>query len=384
MVDIHKLPDGTETYFCDFCEDNFSQKKVAETHQNECEHLLVQSNLTSDYLAFTNNSKLKLSDGFGRNGKQVRVEHINKISISKMYKHIIVNDNDETEKVDRIIMSIEFARKSSSWVTIGRFKGKFGPNQYDDLLTIKELLEGKASDIIKQKEDSKDYKGALRLCQLLNLKKDVKRLTKIIAIEYENNNEYEKAIKNYDETGLSADANRLRMMIAKDFEESERYEEAFEIYKELGEESYTIAINRLRQKAHELMETDKQKAIIIYESIGEDTDRVNSKKIEASLREDALDYDSAIDIWEELGLIQEAARVRKMQADMGSVKVAQSVIQGDQITNTEVKDSVINKSNISPARDDKFAKLERLADMKEKGLIDDDEFKQMKKEILGK
>ena len=98
MVDIHKLPDGTETYFCDFCEDNFSQKKVAETHQNECEHLLVQSNLTSDYLAFTNNSKLKLSDGFGGNGKQVRVEHINKISISKMYKHIIVNDNDETEK----------------------------------------------------------------------------------------------------------------------------------------------------------------------------------------------------------------------------------------------------------------------------------------------
>jgi hypothetical protein len=45
---------------------------------------------------------------------------------------------------------------------------------------------------------------------------------------------------------------------------------------------------------------------------------------------------------------------------------------------------VINKSNIGTGGDDKFAKLEKLTVMKEKGLIDDDEFKQMKKEILGK
>ena len=39
---------------------------------------------------------------------------------------------------------------------------------------------------------------------------------------------------------------------------------------------------------------------------------------------------------------------------------------------------------ISASRDgfDKFTKLERLAEMKREGLIDDDEFKQMKKEIM--
>jgi len=42
--------------------------------------------------------------------------------------------------------------------------------------------------------------------------------------------------------------------------------------------------------------------------------------------------------------------------------------------------------NLSPSAggDDKFARLEKLTEMKKEGLIDDAEFKQMKKEILGK
>ena len=99
-------------------------------------------------------------------------------------------------------------------------------------------------------------------------------------------------------------------------------------------------------------------------------------------REKAKDYEAAIQIWESLGEIKEAARVRELQAEMGSVQVAQSIVQGDQIT--EIKDSVVSKSNIGTSPDDKFARLERLTEMKEKGPIDDDEFKQMKKEILGK
>jgi len=101
-------------------------------------------------------------------------------------------------------------------------------------------------------------------------------------------------------------------------------------------------------------------------------------------REKAKDYEAAIQIWESLGEIKEAARVRELQAEMGSVKVAQSVVQGDQITKTEIKDSVINRSNVGAGGDDKFARLEKLTKMKKEGLIDDDEFKQMKKEILGK
>jgi len=110
-----------------------------------------------------------------------------------------------------------------------------------------------------------------------------------------------------------------------------------------------------------------------------------SRKIEnIRLREKALDYDSAIDMWEKLDYIEEAARVRTLQAEMGSVKVTQKVVHGDEVSKTEIRDSVVSKSNIGSGIDDKFARLERLAEMKEKGLIDEDEFKQMKKEILGK
>jgi len=105
-------------------------------------------------------------------------------------------------------------------------------------------------------------------------------------------------------------------------------------------------------------------------------------KRRAKEREQARDYDTAIQIWEELGEIKEAARIRKLKAEQGAVKVAQSVVQGDQIT--EIKDSVLNRSNIGSSGDDKVAKLEKIANLKDKGIIDGDEFKQMKKEILGK
>ena len=102
----------------------------------------------------------------------------------------------------------------------------------------------------------------------------------------------------------------------------------------------------------------------------------------ANERERALDYDSAIDIWEELGQIDQAARVRKLKANLAAPK---TVIHGDYVDDrdTIVNDSVVNKSNIGGGSS-KMQKLEKLNNMREKGLIDDGEFKQMKKDILGK
>jgi len=105
---------------------------------------------------------------------------------------------------------------------------------------------------------------------------------------------------------------------------------------------------------------------------------------EARIREEALDYDAAIEMWESLGNIKQAARIRKLKTMQKSVKVAQKVVKGNEVTKTEIKDSVLNRSNIGSTGDDKFTKLKELTEMKEKGFIDDDEFKQMKKEILSK
>ena len=63
------------------------------------------------------------------------------------------------------------------------------------------------------------------------------------------------------------------------------------------------------------------------------------------------------------------------------VEVNQQVVQGDNIT--EIKDSVLNRSNVGGGSS-KMQELKDLTEMKKEGLIDDDEYKQMKKEILGK
>jgi len=107
--------------------------------------------------------------------------------------------------------------------------------------------------------------------------------------------------------------------------------------------------------------------------------------MKAQKLERLLKYDAAIRIWEEyLGKPEEATRVRKLKAEQGAVKVTQKVVHGDEVTKTEIKDSVVSKSNIGSGGDDKFTKLKELKEMLSEGLIDEDEFKQMKKEILGK
>ena len=101
----------------------------------------------------------------------------------------------------------------------------------------------------------------------------------------------------------------------------------------------------------------------------------------ARYREKVLDYEKAIEIYEQINMHKEAARVRKIVAEQK--KVEQTVVQGDQITKTEIKDSVINRSNVGGGTS-KMQELKDLTEMKKEGLIDDAEFKQMKKEILEK
>ena len=96
------------------------------------------------------------------------------------------------------------------------------------------------------------------------------------------------------------------------------------------------------------------------------------------------DFDGAIDYYKIINSEDDIIRLRKQKSN--KVKVDQTVVHGDYVDDrdTIVKDSVINRSNIGAGSDDKIAKLEKIAEMKKEGLIDDDEFKQMKKEILGK
>ena len=58
------------------------------------------------------------------------------------------------------------------------------------------------------------------------------------------------------------------------------------------------------------------------------------------------------------------------------------MVHGDEITKTDIRDSVISKSSIGAGGDDKFAKLKELKEMFDSGFISKEEMKEMKKEIL--
>ena len=98
--------------------------------------------------------------------------------------------------------------------------------------------------------------------------------------------------------------------------------------------------------------------------------------------EKTLDFDEAARIYDWLGMDGDLIRVRKLKAEMGSVKVAQKVVHGDEVSQTEIKDSVLNRSNVGGGTS-KMQELEKLTEMKEKGLIDDNDYEKMKREIIG-
>ena len=108
--------------------------------------------------------------------------------------------------------------------------------------------------------------------------------------------------------------------------------------------------------------------------------------LNAKKREEYYDYDGAIEIYEKLIMPEEAARIRKLKIEENTVKVDQTVVQGDYIDDrdTIVKDSVINRSNVGTGGKSKVEEIKEIKELLDSGAIDDGEFNQMKKEILGK
>ena len=96
-------------------------------------------------------------------------------------------------------------------------------------------------------------------------------------------------------------------------------------------------------------------------------------------------YEKAASTYLAGGLLEDVERVRELVAKKGRVNIDQTIVKGDYVDDrdTIIKDSVLNRSNVGGSSS-KMQELKELTEMKEKGLIDDDEFTQMKKEILGK
>jgi hypothetical protein len=136
---------------------------------------------------------------------------------------------------------------------------------------------------------------------------------------------------------------------------------------------------------NEKIEADRElrkREMEVFANIHRKKEKIENLKKKAIEREEALDYNAAIQIWEKLGKIKEAARVRRLKTEQKSVRVAQKVVKGNEINRTEIKDSVLNRSNVGGGSS-KMKELRELKEMFDSGFISKEEMENMKKEILG-
>ncbi len=212
--------------------------------------------------------------------------------------------------------------------------------------------------------------------------------------------------KNFKETGfketdeernirkkISIEGKRLRKIADEAVSKGglDNYQEALKIYGEWAYRNYFGGIEntgklildvkiKIAKEYEKLL--DYNKAIETYKDAELPDEVIRVKKLVGDDKVKHLDYDKAIEIYESIGDKESAKSARKLKAEQSSVKVAQKVVHGDDITKTEIKDSVVSKSNIGSGGDDKVAKLEKIGNMKKEGLITDEEYEKMKKEII--
>ena len=98
--------------------------------------------------------------------------------------------------------------------------------------------------------------------------------------------------------------------------------------------------------------------------------------------EKLLEFDKAAEVYKNWGTENDVIRVRKLKAEQGAVKVTQKVVHGDEVT--EIKDSVLNRSNVGSGGKSKAEELREAKALLDEGLINEDDYEKMKKEILGK
>jgi hypothetical protein len=94
-------------------------------------------------------------------------------------------------------------------------------------------------------------------------------------------------------------------------------------------------------------------------------------------------YDKGEEFYNCYDMLEEAAAMRRAKAEMAAPRTE---VHGDYIDDrdTIVKDSVVSKSSIGSSGKSKSEELRDAKALLDDGIIDDAEFQQMKKEILGK
>ena len=111
--------------------------------------------------------------------------------------------------------------------------------------------------------------------------------------------------------------------------------------------------------------------------------KIPPKKVGSALEKLEL-YGDAEEWYTSNSLLDKAADMRRKKADMGAAKISQKIVHGDEVTKTEIKDSVLNRSIVGGGGSSKMQELKELKEMFDSDFISEEEMEKMKKEILEK
>tara|TARA_B100001971_G_C18251510_1_gene578601 strand:+ start:1492 stop:2478 length:987 start_codon:yes stop_codon:yes gene_type:complete len=109
-------------------------------------------------------------------------------------------------------------------------------------------------------------------------------------------------------------------------------------------------------------------------------DQIPPKDVGSGLEKLEL-YDDAEEWYTSASMLEKAADMRRKKADMGAAKISQKIVHGDEVTKTEIKDSVLNRSTVGGSSS-KMQELKELKEMFDSGFISKDEMEDMKREIM--
>ena len=169
---------------------------------------------------------------------------------------------------------------------------------------------------------------------------------------------------------------------ARDYEKYRQFDAATRIWSKLGEEREVERVAGL--KAEYLCVVLKRKIKDLTKQ-GADCTQLEEQlvMIETTLEGSATNLSSVDMEGEEVALTVEDSTITPSPDIDLEEHTGENLKEIEEEEHTIVKDSVVNQINADAGEDDKFDKLKELIEMKEKGLIDDDEFKQMMMDIMG-
>ena len=110
-------------------------------------------------------------------------------------------------------------------------------------------------------------------------------------------------------------------------------------------------------------------------------DEIPVEKVGGFLEELKL-YDDAEEWYTTKGMLEKAGEMKQKKADLNAPKISQKIVHGDEVTKTEIKDSVLNRSSVGGGGPSKMQELKELKEMFDSGFISEEEMEKMKKEIL--